>query len=247
MAASTGSASGFSLQGASVTPRKAFFDASGGVRIAFRFAAPGPTDVTVRIAGKRGTVRAIQLQRLRSGSEHELRWDGLTSRGKAARDGRYRVLVGPSGGGAALAGRVTLRGHRYPLRARHSFRGAVGRFGAPRNGGRVHRGFDVNAACGKPLLAVRGGTVIRRRHHRRLDGNFIIVKGFKEKRTYRYSHLRSPSPLRRGDRVRTGQRVGRVGRTGNARSTPCHLHFEIRRGKRWLNPEPRLRRWDRYS
>ena len=142
---------------------------------------------------------------------------------------------------------MRLFGHRYPLRARHSFRGAVGEFGASRNGGRRHRGFDVNAACGKPLLAVRGGTVIRRRFHPRLDGNFVVIRGFKENRTYRYSHLRSPSPLRRGDRVQTGQLVGRVGRTGNARTIGCHLHFELRKGGRFIDPEPHLRRWDRVS
>ncbi len=217
------------------------------MRVAFRLAAPDRTDVTVRILGKSGEVRATQLFGLQPGREHEWRWDGLASTGKAAPDGRYRVMVGAVGGPSSLAGHLTLRGHRYPLRARHSFRGAIGRYGAPRSGGRQHRGFDVNAACGKPLFAVRGGTVIRRRHHPRLDGNFIMVKAFKESRTYRYSHLKAPSPLRRGDRVRTGQFIGRVGRTGNARTTPCHLHFELRRGKRWIDPEPLLRRWDRYS
>jgi murein DD-endopeptidase MepM/ murein hydrolase activator NlpD len=38
-----------------------------------------------------------------------------------------------------------------------------------------------------------------------------------------------------------------VGRTGNARSTECHLHFEIRAGGEPIDPEPLLRRWDRYS
>lgn len=142
---------------------------------------------------------------------------------------------------------MRFHGHRYPIATRHSFRGPIGEFGAPRNGGRVHRGFDVNAACGKPLLAVRGGTVIRRRFNGRLDGNFIVIRGFRENHTYRYSHLASPAPVRRGDRVFTGQVVGRVGKTGNARSIGCHLHFEIRRGGRFVDPEPKLRRWDRYS
>ena len=39
-----------------------------------------------------------------------------------------------------------------------------------------------------------------------------------------------------------------MGRTGNAASTPCHLHFEIRtRGGRFLDPEPFLQAWDRFS
>jgi len=53
--------------------------------------------------------------------------------------------------------------------------------------------------------------------------------------------------VRLGERVYTGQLVGRVGRSGNARTIGCHLHFEIRRRGRWIDPEPRLRAWDRYS
>jgi murein DD-endopeptidase MepM/ murein hydrolase activator NlpD len=66
-----------------------------------------------------------------------------------------------------------------------------------------------------------------------------------------YAHMSSPSPLHRGARVRTGQRIGRVGKTGNARTTPCHLHFEIwphgwRQGSP-IDPKPSLRRWDGWS
>ena len=246
MAAPGAHAAGFSLQGSSVSPERAFFDAAGGVRISYSFAASGPTEVSVRIAGAEGDVRAFRLPQQQPGS-HELTWDGLTAAGRAAPDGSYRVLIGEAGGPDAEAGRLTLYGHRYPLPAAHSFRGAIGEFGAPRSGGRIHEGFDVNAACGKPLLAARGGTVIRRAYNGRLDGHFIVIRGLAENRTYRYSHLASAAPVRRGERVFTGQLVGRVGRTGNARTIGCHLHFEIRQGKRFIDPEPHLRRWDRYS
>ena len=43
------------------------------------------------------------------------------------------------------------------------------------------------------------------------------------------------------------QVVSDIGRTGNAGSTPCHLHFEIHVGGRPVDPEPYLRAWDRYS
>ena len=93
---------------------------------------------------------------------------------------------------------MTLYGHRYPVLAPHSFRGAIGEFGAPRSGGRIHQGFDVNAACGKPLVAARGGTVIRRSFNGRLDGHYIVIRGTGENRTYRYSHLISAAPVSRG-------------------------------------------------
>jgi murein DD-endopeptidase MepM/ murein hydrolase activator NlpD len=47
--------------------------------------------------------------------------------------------------------------------------------------------------------------------------------------------------------VRTGQRIGVVGATGNARSVGCHLHFEIHSRGRPIDPEPELRAWDRWS
>ncbi len=64
-------------------------------------------------------------------------------------------------------------------------------------------------------------------------------------------HLTEPSAFDRGDRVLTGQRIGTVGDTGNARG--CHLHFELWRKPGWysggraFNPLPALRDWDSYS
>jgi murein DD-endopeptidase MepM/ murein hydrolase activator NlpD len=80
-----------------------------------------------------------------------------------------------------------------------------------------------------------------------LYGNFLLIHGEGEWRSYFYAHLPRHSPLRRGDRVWTGQQVGAVGDTGNARSVGCHLHFEIHSRGRPIDPAPSLRRWDRYS
>ena len=178
---------------------------------------------------------------------YETSWDGLTTAGKPALDGSYRVLIGEAGQPDSEAGRVMLRGHRYPILGPHSFRGAVGEFGAGRNGGRIHEGFDTLAGCGKPLVAARGGTVIRRSFSGRLDGHYIVIRGTRENRTYRYSHLIEAAPVRRGERVFTGQVVGRVGKSGNAQAAGCQLHFEIRVRGRLIDPEPELRAWDRFS
>lgn len=52
-----------------MTPREAFFDAEDGVRIEFRFAAAGPTDVSVRITGGgEGEVRRYELNSSSPGS-----------------------------------------------------------------------------------------------------------------------------------------------------------------------------------
>ncbi|HWP33175.1 MAG TPA: M23 family metallopeptidase, partial [Solirubrobacterales bacterium] len=117
----------------------------------------------------------------------------------------------------------------------------------PRDGGRWHEGFDVVAACGTPLVAVRGGRVRRRGFDPELYGNFVLIHGEGEGRSYFYAHLPRPSPVHRGERVYTGERVGVVGETGNARTVGCHLHFEIHVHGHPVDPEPLLRAWDRYS
>jgi murein DD-endopeptidase MepM/ murein hydrolase activator NlpD len=129
----------------------------------------------------------------------------------------------------------------------HGARGYVGEFGAPRNGGRWHEGFDIVAACGTPLVAVRGGLVLRSGYDPVLYGNYLTIHGEGERRSYFYAHMPRPSRFERGDRVWVGQRVGAVGDTGNARSVGCHLHFEIHMRGRPIDPAPALRSWDRYS
>jgi murein DD-endopeptidase MepM/ murein hydrolase activator NlpD len=218
-----------------VGPSPAFF---GGrpVTIGFRVPAQAPVDV-IR-AGSGATVRRYQV----AAGRGRLTWDGLTGRGRAAPDGRYVIRIG-----GARAGSVILHGHYFPVRGPHWERGPIGLFGAPRSRGRTHEGFDVLAACGTPLAAARAGRVVKNVYNPVLYGNLVIVRGLKSHRDYWYAHLAHPSPFRRGARVRTGQRIGVVGATGNARSVGCHLHFEIHSRGRPIDPEPALHAWDRWS
>jgi murein DD-endopeptidase MepM/ murein hydrolase activator NlpD len=80
-----------------------------------------------------------------------------------------------------------------------------------------------------------------------LYGNYLLIHGEGERRSYFYAHLPRRAAVRRGERVFTGERVGRVGKTGNARTIGCHLHFEVHVNGRPIDPEPLLRAWDRYS
>jgi murein DD-endopeptidase MepM/ murein hydrolase activator NlpD len=242
-----GAAADFSVQKALVSPRKAFLDARGGVRVAFRIAAAAPADVSIRIAGGGREVRRIELAGVEPGTQVVERWDGLTEAGTPAPDGVYRVLIGPPEGDAKQVGKVTLRGHFFPVRGPHGTRGPVGEFGAGRSGGRTHKGFDVTASCGTALASVRAGTVVKRAFDPRLDGNFVVIRGVGERRTYLYAHMVRQSPFDRGDEVHPGDIVGHIGRTGNAASTPCHLHFELRLRGRPIDPKPALRAWDRFS
>lgn len=135
----------------------------------------------------------------------------------------------------------------FPVRGPHWDRGPVGEFGAPRSGGRVHIGFDLMAACGTKLVSAREGRVLKRAYRPDLDGNYVVIHARGLGRNYWYSHLRKPSLVREGDQVERGQRIGSVGRSGNARSVGCHLHFEIHVDGDVVDPEPALRRWDRAS
>lgn len=118
---------------------------------------------------------------------------------------------------------------------------------AARNGGRIHEGFDITAACGAPLAAAATGKVLRTGFDPVLYGNFLEIHGQGEARSYFYAHLARPAPVHRGQRVWAGERVGSVGETGNAAGTGCHLHFELHVHGVAVDPEAELRRWDRYS
>lgn len=235
------------VHSASVAPNRGFTDSVGGVRIDYRLGGSAPADVAIRIAGARGEVRTIDVPQAPPGRGLVERWNGLTNGGRLVADGRYRVTVGVVGGNERDAGEVELHRHFFPVRGPHGTRGAVGEFGALRDGGRRHKGFDVVADCGTPLAAAVTGTVVKRAYDRRLDGNFIVIRGLGERRKYWYAHMRHPSRFRRGDLVHVGQIVGNVGRTGNARTVGCHLHFEIHVDGRPVDPEPYLRGWDRNS
>ena len=152
-----------------------------------------------------------------------------------------------SAGSFGTDGGTAYFGHVFPVRGAHWGRGAIGEFGAVRSGGRWHEGFDVVAACGTPLVAVRGGKVLRSGYDPVLYGNYVLIHGEGEERSYFYAHMPRSALVGRGERVWTGERVGSVGKTGNAISVGCHLHFEIYAQGHPIDPESDLRGWDRYS
>jgi murein DD-endopeptidase MepM/ murein hydrolase activator NlpD len=147
-------------------------------------------------------------------------------------------VVSPRTGGTEF------HAHVFPVDGPHWTRGAIGEFGAPRSGGRSHEGFDVVAACRTPLVAVATGQVLRTGYDPVLYGNYLLLHGQGEQRSYFYAHMIRPAAVDRGDRVWAGERVGSVGETGNARTVGCHLHFEIHVHGRPIDPTPALNRWD---
>jgi murein DD-endopeptidase MepM/ murein hydrolase activator NlpD len=99
-------------------------------------------------------------------------------------------------------------------------------WGAPRSGGRRHQGADVFAAYGTPLYALEAGAI--RTSDNSLGGVSVHLAGTSGD-AYYYAHL-SKRDVVTGQRVAVGEVVGAVGNSGNARSTPPHLHVQYHPG-----------------
>ncbi len=98
---------------------------------------------------------------------------------------------------------------------------------------RMHHGVDYAAACGTPIYAAGNG-VLTFVGWKGGYGRFIGIKHGPTFTTH-YAHLKSfANGMRPGVRVRKGQLIGRVGTTGV--STGCHLHYEVVRNGRKINP-----------
>lgn len=116
----------------------------------------------------------------------------------------------------------------------------VDTWGASRSGGRTHEGIDIFARCGHPVVSATEGIVLSLGENT-LGGMTVRVLGPGRSMHY-YAHLSSYGPVRAGDHVLPGDTIGSVGNTGNARSTPCHLHYGIYSGGGARNPYPYLSR-----
>jgi peptidoglycan LD-endopeptidase LytH len=111
-------------------------------------------------------------------------------------------------------------------------------WGAPRSGGRAHRGTDILGPYGIPVRAITSGTWSIQRPGPSA-GLWAILRG-DDGNQYWYMHLQSHT-VGNGARVSAGQQVGTNGDTGNARGTP-HIHFELHPGGgSAINPYPLLK------
>jgi peptidoglycan LD-endopeptidase LytH len=160
-----------------------------------------------------------------------------------ARTGDHIVRVQPE---LLRGGRYTLRAHSEPaltFPVHGAGERAIGsRFGAARDGGaREHHGIDIFAPRGTPVIAAASGTVNRVRETPR-GGLVVWLRDEQRGQSLYYAHLDSQLATE-GQRVQPGDTIGTVGNTGNARSTPPHLHFGIyRRGEGPVDPYDFVRR-----
>ena len=155
------------------------------------------------------------------------------------RDGRYVIRIQPE----LLA--TVIYELRVELEASLPFpisgldpRAVGSYFGDSRDAGRRrHEGIDIFAPRMAPLVAVTDGVATTRKN--RLGGNTVWLRS--DGRRFYYAHLeRAAFEGRRN--VAAGDVIGYVGNSGNARTTPPHLHFGVYRGRRGaIDPLPYLR------
>jgi len=95
----------------------------------------------------------------------------------------------------------------------------------------LHRGIDLAAPEGSPVRAALAGVV--RSAGARGDYGLAVEVAHDDGFTTLYAHA-SELLVREGDRVTPGQTIARVGRTG--RATGPHLHLEVRKHSRPVDP-----------
>ena len=244
--------SSFKLKTAAATPHKTYYYGIKKPQATYMFTNSGPTDVRIDVVKRSdGTVVDSWIQHAQEpNTVHTATWKGVKQgTNKPAYNGGYRFHIGPESGTMESTSKAKFAYHRFefPVRGRHSYGDGVG---APRVG-HTHQGQDVPAACGTKLVAARGGRVQWKAYDGG-GGNYIVIDGKKTSHDYVYMHMKKPSPLHKGERVRTGQKIGLVGETGDA--TGCHLHFEEWSGPGWYegghflkSVTKHLKEWDSWS
>ena len=239
---------------------KAFVDARPSVTFSFRLSGASAAALKVELvsAADGAVVKTWTPQDVAPDAVQSVSWNGHIGRA-VARPGRYafRLTAATADGAEARSAQTgdvqrdafDLYDNIFPVRGSHNFGGAGANFGAGR-AGHSHQGQDVMAKCGTRMVAARGGRVKFKQYHA-AAGHYIVIDGDGTDVDYVYMHLDQPSPFSEGDRVYTGQTIGAVGDTGNARG--CHLHFELWGAPGWydggdpFDPLPSLEAWDSWS
>lgn len=113
----------------------------------------------------------------------------------------------------------------FPVKGKNS-RSIASFFGDPRDGGsRDHHGVDIFAPRHTPVLAPSNASVSRVGVGD-IGGRYVWLYDSKRSMNLYFAHLETQE-VERGDQVLAGQLIGTVGNSGNARTTPPHLHFGI--------------------
>lgn len=119
-------------------------------------------------------------------------------------------------------------GFMFPVAGRHSY---ADTWGARRSGGRRHKGTDIMASRGTPVVACVSGVISKTSPQSSGIGGITIWLKGDDGNDYYFAHLNKiAGGISKGTRVSKGQVIAFVGSTGNAPESAPHLHFEVHRG-----------------
>ena len=242
----------FKLRDASAKPRRTYYYGQRKPRVSYMFTNSEPTKVRIDVV-KRGSGTVVDSwveQAQEPNTRQTAKWNGIRpGTKKPVPNGKYKFRVGPQSGSMESTTDARFEYHRFkfPIRGGHTYGDGIG---AARSG-HTHQGQDIFARCGAPLVAARGGRVQWKAYHASA-GYYLVIDGRGTGHDYAYMHLKKRSRLHEGERVRTGQRIGQVGESGNA--TGCHLHMEEWTAPGWYEGghfmraiTKHLKKWDRWS
>jgi murein DD-endopeptidase MepM/ murein hydrolase activator NlpD len=236
---------------ANAKPRKAFVAGSPAV-FHYEISNSSASDLEIQfVSRKTGEVaRTVKETGIPAQEEQSVKWKGESDDGKLAKTGEYKIRVTSTDGEKADVSRAKgkrkagLYLHKFPVRGKHDYWDGIG-------AGRGHQGQDVGADCGTKLVAAHAGRVQTKAYHG-AAGYYVVIDGKKTSFDYVYMHLKDKADVSEGEKVKTGEKIGRVGETGNA--SGCHLHFELWSKPGWYegghfmgSVTKKLKKWDRYS
>ena len=125
-----------------------------------------------------------------------------------------------------------------PLPAQH----LTDTWGGARSQGRSHEGIDIFAKRGTPIQATTQG-IVSKVGENTLGGRVVFIIGPGGAGHY-YAHLEDYADISPNDWVNTGDTIGYVGDSGNAKGTPPHVHYGIYINGSAVNPYPLLQKPD---
>ena len=231
-----------------VTPNKVYRDGRRMATFEYEISGSKTVELVIEVVKSKGgadpMIRRYRVENRTGGKKYDLKWDGKRKNGDDLKKGRFYFRVSEAGGQRLK--RTDGNGDRrfklypaiFPVDGSHDYWDG---FGA----GRGHQGQDVGANCGTPLRAAEPGKVTTKAYNSGW-GYYVVVDVKGRDLLELYAHLKDKATVRQGEHVETGERLGKVGETGNA--TGCHLHFEYRPND---NPSAavtkKLKSWDKYS
>ncbi len=111
-------------------------------------------------------------------------------------------------------------------------------WGGARSEGRRHEGIDIFAPRNTPIKATTQG-VVSKVGDDRLGGKVVVIVGPGGAGHY-YAHLEDYADISPNQWIETGDTVGYVGDSGNAKGTPPHVHYGVYINGSAVNPYPLL-------